>query len=109
MSEIKRYSHGWRNAKVEEDPRGMWVKYEDYEKLERDLSVCQRKLEEVIARYAWAANELLACDYGDNEIGQIGWRVYGWRGGPRFIYGRSIDAAIDGAIGATRQIDTGAQ
>ncbi len=65
-------------------------------------------------RYQWAANELLACDYGDNETlhdikgGVVGWIVYGWRHArhaydglshkdmPR-IYGQSIDTAIDAA------------
>ncbi len=57
-------------------------------------------------RYTWAANELLACDYGDNDAPgeQVGWHVYGWRhrkdGVDRRIYGPSIDAAIDAALGA---------
>ena len=55
-------------------------------------------------RYQWAANELLACDYGDNEGNkladgfrpEVGWRVYGWRThGQARIYGESINAAID--------------
>ena len=53
-------------------------------------------------RYQWAANELLACDYGDNDKPgeHIGWRVYGWRdrSGNRRIYGPSIDAAIDSEL-----------
>lgn len=54
----------------------------------------------IVARYTWAANELLACDYGDNPRGVVGWRVYGWRtpNGSRRIYGASIDEAIDSAI-----------
>jgi uncharacterized coiled-coil protein SlyX len=60
------------------------------------------------ARLNWAANELLACDYGDNESGgaNIGWIVYGWRNrhqaDPKTrIYGATIDAAIDDARGVT--------
>lgn len=53
-------------------------------------------------RYQWAANELLACDYGDNDQQPptVGWRVYGWRarGEDRRIYGPSIDAAIDAEL-----------
>lgn len=54
----------------------------------------------IVARYTWAANALLACDYGDNPRGVVGWRVYGWRtpNGSRRIYGASIDEAIDSAI-----------
>jgi len=37
-------------------------------------------MERTRARYQWAANELLACDYGDNPKGNmVGWIVYGWR------------------------------
>jgi hypothetical protein len=53
-------------------------------------------------RYQWAANELLACDYGDNDHGGLGWSVYGWRQPKdiqheerRRIYGSSINEAID--------------
>lgn len=57
------------------------------------------KLEQIQRRYTWAANELLACDYGDNDHPSkaVGWRVYGWRhrSGARRIYGDSIDMAID--------------
>jgi hypothetical protein len=58
----------------------------------------------VKARYQWAANELLACDYGDNDAGPgiVGWLVYGWRDKKprqhhehRRIFGKCIDEAID--------------
>ncbi len=54
-------------------------------------------------RYQWAANELLACDYGDNSRGGIGWLVYGWRDqgqkpDRKRIYGGSIDEAIDAEL-----------
>lgn len=58
-------------------------------------------------RYQWAANELLACDYGDNDAaeGVVGWLVYGWRDKRqlphhehRRIFGPSIDAAIDAEL-----------
>lgn len=65
------------------------------------------------ARYTWAANELLACDYGDNEAPgeQIGWRVYGWRdrSGEHRIYGPSIDAAIDAAIAGQPAVSGGSE
>lgn len=58
-------------------------------------------------RYQWAANELLACDYGDNHAapGVVGWLVYGWRDKKakpfheqRRIFGTSIDEAIDAEL-----------
>ena len=62
--------------------------------LRAELSLLRR-------RYRWAANELLACDYGDNPKGdKVGWHVYGWRdrSGERRIYGPSIDEAIDNEL-----------
>lgn len=57
------------------------------------------------ARYEWLANRVLACDYGDNDKpGQIGWRIrhnlLPTNGGrqPAFMYGKSIDEAIDAAM-----------
>lgn len=56
-------------------------------------------------RYRWLANRVLACDYGDNDAPgeQIGWRIrhdllaqHGKRQ-PAFMYGASINAAIDAA------------
>jgi hypothetical protein len=87
-------------------------------KLERDLKEARDESEyyrsnrdvmghewaQVKKRYTWAANELLACDYGDNEAQgeQIGWRVFGWRDRTaerrRRIFGPSIDAAIDAEL-----------
>lgn len=63
------------------------------------VGVVRDELVNLKRRYTWAANELLACDYGDNDHPSktFGWRVYGWRsrGGERRIYGDSIDMAID--------------
>lgn len=67
---------------------------------ERDRAL-EEELAQVKARYEWAANELLACDYGDNPTKDlIGWTVYGWRvkDGTRTIYGPSIDEAIDAVM-----------
>lgn len=69
------------------------------------------EIEALRARLNWVANELLACDYGDNDKGGVGWTVFGWRDvngihsivppeRTRKIYGKSIDAAIDAAIHA---------
>jgi hypothetical protein len=75
--------------------------------LERQLAGVRRELEQVRRRYQWAANELLACDYGDNDggVGIVGWLVYGWRDRKpkphhehRRIFGRSIDEAIDAEL-----------
>jgi hypothetical protein len=64
---------------------------------ERDAQLAAQR-----ERYQWAANELLACDYGDSDRNEIGWVVYGWRdirgGTGRRIYGPTIDAAIDAAL-----------
>lgn len=53
------------------------------------------------ARYRWLADKVLACDYGDNsrENFAIGWIIRHCKG-PSVIYGPSIDAAIDAAMGA---------
>lgn len=57
-------------------------------------------------RYQWLANRVCAPDYGDNDAnGQVGWRIVhdllkdhtGRQ--PAFMYGDSIDAAIDQARG----------
>lgn len=69
------------------------------------------QIAKVQARYQWAANELLACDYGDNATPKsdkkMGWIVHGWRHRPYElwqhndkprIYGPTIDEAIDAAL-----------
>jgi len=70
----------------------------------------ERELTQVRKRLNWAANELLACDYGDNpENRGVGWSVFGWRDvngihsvvpydKVRRIYGASIDQAIDAEL-----------
>ncbi len=71
---------------------------------DQEIAALKNELARVKARYTWAANELLACDYGDNPRGdQVGWLVYGWRdrksgGERRRIYGPSIDIAIDAEL-----------
>lgn len=81
----------------------------------------RREAEQNKARYTWAANELLACDYGDNPTihstePQVGWIVWGWRdkatvtkphAEKRRIWGNSIDIAIDAEI--ERQRASGAE
>lgn len=48
------------------------------------------------ARLQWLANTVLACDYGDNETGTVGWCIrLDKRDGKPFIYGESIAKAID--------------
>lgn len=70
----------------------------------KERDTLREALADAQRRYQWCANELLACDYGDNPRHTIGWRVYGWRDrtGERRIYGDSIDIAIDGEYPATR-------
>ncbi len=66
-----------------------------------DLFLAHSGVGNVVAeRYRWAANELLVCDYGDNDCCEMGWHVYGWRspGGGRRIYGASVDEAIDAQL-----------
>lgn len=55
-------------------------------------------VERLVRRYQWCANELLVCDYGDNESGTIGWKVCGWRKPRRTIFGPSINAAVDAEL-----------
>jgi Lar family restriction alleviation protein len=63
------------------------------------------RLEEDRARYQWLANAVLCCDYGDNDQGgaesadRIGWAIrLTRRNAIPFIFGQSIDAAIDTAL-----------
>lgn len=63
------------------------------------------RLEEDRARYQWLANAVLCCDYGDNDQGgaespdRIGWSIrLTRRNAIPFIFGQSIDAAIDTAL-----------
>ena len=58
-------------------------------------------------RYRWLANEMLACDYGDNDQKQVGWIMAEWRHKTnrfiphdqlRRIFGDSINEAIDAAM-----------
>jgi hypothetical protein len=52
-------------------------------------------------RLLWLANAVLACDYGDNDAGQVGWRVRAdARSGEPLMFGPSINAAIDNAMAA---------
>ena len=47
-------------------------------------------------RYRWLADKVMACDYGDNNRGCVGWNIRHCKG-PDWIAGLSIDAAIDQA------------
>lgn len=47
-------------------------------------------------RYRWLVDKVMACDYGDNDKGRVGW-IIGHCKGPKWIEGLSIDAAIDSA------------
>ena len=50
-------------------------------------------------RYQWLANRVCACDYGDNDApgGRIGWLIRGDAKDGPFMFGPSIDTAIDAA------------
>lgn len=79
---------------------------------EQSALAANERAEAAEKRLTWAANELLACDYGDNQENKgVGWIVFGWRDvsgissvippeRQRRIYGPSISAAIDQAIAA---------
>lgn len=52
-------------------------------------------------RYQWLANRVLYCDYGDNQAPgeQIGWGIrHDLRDGQQFMFGASIDAAVDAEL-----------
>lgn len=78
--------------------KGSFAPSEETEQRFRDIA---DRMEQNQRRLNWAANELLACDYGDNDHPSctIGWHVYGWRYRQdridRRIYGDSINMAID--------------
>lgn len=74
-----------------------------------EVAALKAENEALQRRLNWAANELLACDYGDNsaEGAQVGWIVCGWRDQKageaphhekRRIYGATINAAIDAEL-----------
>lgn len=49
-------------------------------------------------RYRWLADRVLYCDYGDNDQSAIGWGIrHDLRDGKQFMFGMSIDAAVDAA------------
>lgn len=63
------------------------------------------RLEQDRRRYQWLADAVLYCDYGDNNHGglespdRIGWGIrLTRRNAEPFIFGQSIDAAIDAAL-----------
>jgi hypothetical protein len=61
------------------------------------------KAQEDATRLNWLANEVLYCDYGDNNMPgkQIGWGIRASRRNKEpFMYGASIKEAIDAAIQA---------
>jgi hypothetical protein len=84
--------------------REWYLRGDAMEKAEAELVALRADADANKARYAWLADKVLACDYGDNDSPdkQIGWRIRAdllptMAGGraPVFMYGPSIDAAID--------------
>lgn len=67
------------------------------------------RMEQNQRRLNWVANELLACDYGDNNHPShvVGWHVYGWRNAvrkhDRRIYGDTINMAVDLELAKAKQ------
>ena len=78
----------------------LYVSPVDVEALQKKCAELEKALSLEHRRYQWCANELLACDYGDNPKGIVGYRVYGWRDrtGERIIYGSSINEAVDAEL-----------
>jgi hypothetical protein len=78
----------WRKAASKSETQEEWL---------ARISAEQNRL-----RLLWLANAVLACDYGDNDTGQIGWRIRAdVRNGEPLMFGPSINAAIDNAIAAS--------
>jgi hypothetical protein len=79
---------------------GTYVEVHDCRMIERELreriSELEAERDAYMARYQWLADKVLACDYGDNELGVVGWHIRHCKG-PAWIPGASIDAAIDAA------------
>lgn len=65
-------------------------------RLEAELAALRADAEANKARYTWLADKVLACDYGDNDKGCVGWNIKHCKG-PTWIAGDSIDTAIDAA------------
>lgn len=66
----------------------------------RELEAKIDELQKNADRYRWLANEVLYCDYGDNDReNEIGWGVQLKRSSQEpFMFGKSINEAIDVAI-----------
>lgn len=94
----------WDDATVNADARDFTAELMPiFAALEAERDALRKDRE----RYQWLANRVLGCDYGDNDAPgqQNGWRIvhdllaHNGRQ-PAFMYGTSIDAAIDAAIAA---------
>lgn len=51
MSEVKRYTHDWRNQEIAYDEDGEFVYFEDYEKLKEQLEKAEAALKYYITSY----------------------------------------------------------
>lgn len=86
---------------------------EQFQRVDPSIESLQAEVERLRkdrARYQWLANAVLCCDYGDNDQGgaespdRIGWAIrLTRRNAEPFIFGQSIDAAIDQALAAKEQ------
>ena len=61
------------------------------------LTASEEARQKAQARYGWLVDMVLYCDYGDNDQGAVvGWGIrHNVRDGRQFMFGQSIDAAID--------------
>lgn len=88
-----------------------WIAADEIESLRAKLATAKDSLEKAYAqlaqykqdaeRFKWLANRVLACDYGDNNLEGIwiGWRIINnLRDGVSFMFGSSINEAIDAAM-----------
>lgn len=49
-------------------------------------------------RYEWLASQVLYCDFGDNKVRELGWRITERFASRPLMFGASINAAIDQAL-----------
>jgi len=56
------------------------------------------ELQALRERLHWLSNEVMLCDYGDNNEGPVGWQLHRYDGAKKTIIGQSIEQAIDTAL-----------
>lgn len=77
--------------------------FADYDEIALTIQAAFAEREaRLVGRINWLANEVMACDYGDNETGQVAWKYHKYDGSKQSIEGASIDRAIDATLASLK-------